>query len=556
MGLRPRTAVAAFAALALLLGIVAYALARVQEDSRDAVVEQFESRAKLSASLVASVFDRSTQVRVERARREVSGPHPNLRELRAYLANTDTHSTAGLLIDARGRVLAATPGTGRDLLRRSARPQPPSSRTYTSGVVDIAGVLSVARSASYFTPYGRRTVIDAEQVSSVDRFLKSYLSGATGVSNGEAYLLDAGDRLVASGGALDAGGLAPDAALRAALARHSAGSYVSGERSRFVSVPVARSGLRVVMSAPESALFAVVNGDPDGRLAWFLYGGFAIAVTAGLGLLLRVAERSRRLSLAERETRAQIELAREREETERLKGEFFALVSHELRTPLTSILGYVEMLAEQESERLSDGGRKFLDVVSRNADRLDGLVQDLLMVAQIEAGTFGVELGEVDIAELARHCEQEHGPIAEAAGVELVVNSEELPPFGGDSRRIGQVLDNLVSNAIKFTPEGGRVEVSVREGGGRCAIEVADTGAGIDAEEVEQLFNRFYRSRSADRDQVKGAGLGLAIAKAIVDAHGGAIGVESAPGVGSKFHVSLPTRPVEARTGTASVLTV
>jgi signal transduction histidine kinase len=545
MGLRPRTTLAALAALVLLLAAVAYALQTVQRNSRETVVKQFESRAGLSASLVSSIVDRSAQVRIERADREIGASDPSLTRLRAYLGDIDTRSTAGLLLDARNHVLAATPGTGRALLSPAARPHPATSRTYTSGVVDVGRTPSIARSVVYLTPYGRRTVIDAEPLSSLDRFFKPYLSGATGIADGEAYLIDAADRLVASGGSLRSGDRIPDPYLVRALAGHPVGSFVDADGDRLVSARVPRSGLRIVLVAPQRALFATATGDTQRRLAWLLYAAFAVAFAAGLGMLLWAADRGRRLAVAERETQAQIELARERDETERLKGEFFALVSHELRTPLTSILGYVEMLSEQETERLSDGGRRHLEVVSRNADRLDRLVEDLLMVAQIEAGTFGVEPGEVDMEELARHSRQEQGPIAQAAGVELSIRSEEVPRFGGDPRRIGQVLDNLVANAIKFTPQGGRVEVGIAVQGDRCAIEVSDNGAGIEAAEVEHLFDRFYRSSSAGRDQIQGAGLGLAIAKAIVDAHDGEISVESSPGRGSTFHVRLPIRPIE-----------
>jgi protein-histidine pros-kinase len=233
-------------------------------------------------------------------------------------------------------------------------------------------------------------------------------------------------------------------------------------------------------------------------------------------------------------------------EAEGLKSEFFALVSHELRTPLTSILGYVDVLSEQDRDHLSEAGQDFLCVIKRNSLRLDRLVQDLLMVTQVEAGSFAIDVSEVDVAELASNLEAEIGPTALSAGVSLSFSVDPMPPFQGDPTRLTQVLDNFISNAIKFTPEGGQVEVAIRDEEGSCVIEVADTGVGIEKDEVDRLFDRFYRSRSAGENQVRGVGLGLAIAKAIVESHGGTVEVESEPGHGSTFRARLPIKPAVA----------
>jgi protein-histidine pros-kinase len=231
-------------------------------------------------------------------------------------------------------------------------------------------------------------------------------------------------------------------------------------------------------------------------------------------------------------------------EADRLKSEFFGLVSHELRTPLTSIQGYSELLADRERSRVSEAGRGFLDVIVRNARRLDRLVQDLLLVTQVEAGTFGIDVGEVDPEKLARHCEEEATPVAESEGVTLSVAAEPLPHFAGDQDRLAQVLDNLVSNAIKFSSRGGRVEVVIGAHRGECMIEVSDTGIGIPAEQIPLLFDRFFRS--ASDGQVQGIGLGLAITKAIVERHWGRIKVLSEPGIGSTFRVMIPMGPAPA----------
>jgi signal transduction histidine kinase len=229
-------------------------------------------------------------------------------------------------------------------------------------------------------------------------------------------------------------------------------------------------------------------------------------------------------------------------DAERLKDDFFGLVSHELRTPLTSIIGYTELLAEVEAENLSDQGRRFLAVVERNSRRELSLVGDLLLLTRITAGTFEIELGQADLTELAASTLEAARPLAEQAGVELSLESSKRWVVDGDPHRLAQVVENLVSNAIKFTPRGGRVQVRVEGGPGSTALEVSDTGIGIDEEDLGRLFDRMYRAGEAERRHIQGTGLGLTIVKAIIDAHEATIAVSSVPGEGTTFRVELPVR--------------
>jgi signal transduction histidine kinase len=225
-------------------------------------------------------------------------------------------------------------------------------------------------------------------------------------------------------------------------------------------------------------------------------------------------------------------------ELDRLKDEFVALVSHELRTPLTSIAGYLELVLEDES--LSDESRRFLDVVDRNSGRLLRLVSDLLFVAQIESGRLTLELGEVNVPLLARDSVEALRPAAERGSVELRLDMAPVPPLRGDPARLGQLLDNLVSNAVKFTPPGGRVVVALGASGDHVVLAVSDTGIGVSSAEQRRLFDRFFRASSARVRAIEGTGLGLTIARAIVEAHGGSIGFTSAEGEGTSFRVHLP----------------
>jgi signal transduction histidine kinase len=212
-----------------------------------------------------------------------------------------------------------------------------------------------------------------------------------------------------------------------------------------------------------------------------------------------------------------------------------------LRTPLTSIRGYLEFVMD-DAERLPAETRDYLEIVSRNADRLLHLVGDLLLVAQAEAGKLTFDWVAVELVPLVAECVRAAQPAAEAAGVELRFTSEASEPIVGDPARIAQLLDNLISNAIKFTPVGGHVDVLVDASARSAVIEVRDTGFGIAVEDQEQLFERFFRTQSANDKAIAGTGLGLSIAKAIVDAHQGSISVESAEGRGTTFRVDLPAK--------------
>ena len=279
---------------------------------------------------------------------------------------------------------------------------------------------------------------------------------------------------------------------------------------------------------------AAAARDDEGKVLHFQ--GFMADVTVRRQNELELLDERGRL--LERE-RAQNERLRS---LDRLKDEFVALVSHELRTPLTSIRGYLELVLD-DSDQLASAHREFLQIVDRNVDRLLHLVSDLLLVAQVDAGKLTFEWTEVDLVSLVGECVQAARPVAEVAGVELVFGATSARPIIADPSRIGQLLDNLISNAIKFTPAGGRVDVGVDGSGDGAAIEVRDTGYGIAIEDQSQLFERFFRTQSASEMAIAGTGLGLSIAKAIVDAHGGAISVESAKGSGTTFRVVLPLAP-------------
>lgn len=305
------------------------------------------------------------------------------------------------------------------------------------------------------------------------------------------------------------------------------------------------------LTAPAVLAVEATLGDVDHPVAIVLGAALlpllALARLAGVVRELeRVGGERERLFASERAARAEAEstqrlLLQQNDrlrELDRLKDEFVALVSHELRTPLTSITGYLELV--QEDESLTDESRRFLDVVDRNSKRLLGLVGDLLFVAQIESGRLTLELGEANLQTIAEESVQALRPAAESGSIDLRFDSAPVPALQGDPARLGQLLDNLVSNAVKFTPPGGRVVVALGATEDDVVLAVSDTGMGVPAAEQRRLFDRFFRASSAQERAIEGTGLGLTIARAIVDAHGGAITFTSVEGEGTTFRVHLP----------------
>jgi signal transduction histidine kinase len=232
------------------------------------------------------------------------------------------------------------------------------------------------------------------------------------------------------------------------------------------------------------------------------------------------------------------------QELDRLKSAFVGSVSHELRTPLTAIKGYAEFLEDGIGGELPTQQQAFVGEILQGAARLERLVDDLLDFARLESGAFKLVLAEADLVSKVRAIAHALKPQALEGAITLTLDVPDTPvPLRMDAGRIEQVLNNLVGNALKFTPPGGRVTVSVRPGAEAVRVEVADTGDGIAPAHLPHLFDRFYQVDNTSTRRVGGAGLGLTISKALVEAHGGTIGVETTPGKGSTFWFTLPTGP-------------
>jgi len=220
------------------------------------------------------------------------------------------------------------------------------------------------------------------------------------------------------------------------------------------------------------------------------------------------------------------------------RAQVLAAVSHEMRTPLTSIISFSELL-RGEANGLSPEGLRFLGIIERNADRLLRLVDDLLMLNRLEAGGLPIDLKQVSLRDIAAEAVKNAVPIAAQSGVTVHLDAGEGPPALADARRITQVLDNLIGNAVKFSHAGGLVQVRLRYGRGTWRIDVSDAGIGIPPDETARLFDLFVRGTNARLAGLPGTGLGLAIVKALVEMHGGHVTVESVLDQGSTFSVFL-----------------
>jgi two-component system phosphate regulon sensor histidine kinase PhoR len=225
---------------------------------------------------------------------------------------------------------------------------------------------------------------------------------------------------------------------------------------------------------------------------------------------------------------------------ERVRQDFVANVSHEFKTPLTAIQGFAETLLGGALDDPSNN-RRFLEIIRNHAIRLARLTNDLLKLARIEAGKLEVELFPVGLMELIEGCAET--TLLKASRKQITLEIEVppgLPPVRGDAGLLRDVLQNLLDNAIQYTPEGGHIRVTAEAKGREAVITVSDTGIGIPTSDQERIFERFYRVDAARSREAGGTGLGLSIAKHIVEAHGGRLWVTSTIGEGSKFSFSMP----------------
>lgn len=232
---------------------------------------------------------------------------------------------------------------------------------------------------------------------------------------------------------------------------------------------------------------------------------------------------------------------KELERLNRVKMEFVSMVSHELRTPLTALKGFVDIVMTEEAGSLNDQQKHFLEIAHGSIDRLSILISDLLDISRIESGQMKLEFVPLSLERVLRESFETYQAATETKKIAFSLEvKKKLPEIMADELRIKQVMDNLISNAMKFTPTGGNVKIVADDMGDFVLVSVADTGIGIKKEDQGKVFEKFYQVDSSLTRQVGGTGLGLAISKSIIEVHGGRIWVESEVGKGSTFRFLLP----------------
>jgi signal transduction histidine kinase len=232
--------------------------------------------------------------------------------------------------------------------------------------------------------------------------------------------------------------------------------------------------------------------------------------------------------------------ARERDRVERMKDDFVLTVSHELRTPVTVVKGFAEMLSEQRKS-LNSTQYEAVEVIADSATQLQKMINDLLDLARSDAGKLRIEPEPTSVRSLARRVGRQMRPHFEERDQRFTVSVEkDLPDVEADPDRISQVLANLLMNANKYAPEGSEVRLAATRAGAEVEFAVSDDGPGLGEEELQHVFDRFWRAESGETQSVGGTGLGLAIAKSLVELHGGAITANSVPGEGATFRFVLP----------------
>ena len=338
--------------------------------------------------------------------------------------------------------------------------------------------------------------------------------------------------------------------LVAALLRDAAAGSVSGFAALYL-LPViwlawtaGRREVLIVFAAVLGALVAPLaiasSSYPanSGRASAILMVA-VIAVAATIRLLR--SETSQATSKLHEEAELLAQQNEGLRQLDRMKDEFIAIISHELRTPLSSITGYLELVLD-DAHLLTPDHRQFLTVISRNVDRLTLLANDLLLLAAAENGTLALAKSDFELSALLEEVANAARPHAAEQQIvlRLEVDVEGQADLRADRPRLAQLFDNLISNAIKFTPAGGSVSLRALRACDHVIVEVEDSGIGVAADELPRLFDRFYRARTATDRNVGGTGLGLAIAKTIADAHDATLDVKSELGGGTTFRLQLP----------------
>ena len=543
---RRRATIVGFAAgsvVLALLAVFALELANTQAKSKEDVTDRVHERAVLAAALIDSLFQTTGQQAPLNARkygdRNVAG---------ARMEANRRQSTYLVLLDSAGRVLAQSRGftaqARRNLADSAALRLVRSGRPYGLGDVrpyGKPGVINLAVAVP--TRFGRRILLTGISPATLSAFLNGELRKIPGVKGARSYLIDGRDTVIGSTNpAIPVGQMLDIPAQLAGPARPSGiadGRY-------YDQVRLSNSTWRVVLTAPEGPLFASVSGVRK-WVPWMIFAAFAIVAIVAFMLgrrALRAADEvhasNAQLELVNAELattnatleRRAAELARSNDELE----QFASIASHDLQEPLRKVRTFAERVTVMESEHLSEQGRDYLRRANAAAERMQNLIEDLLRFSRVS--TTARPFAAVDLTLVTAEVLEDLETEVERCGARVRVGA--LPTVSGDAMQLRQLIQNLVSNALKFCRDGVRPEVAIDAvvAAQIATITVRDNGIGFEPQYSRRIFRVFERLNG--RGEYPGTGIGLALCRKIVERHGGAIAADSVPGAGSTFTVTLP----------------
>lgn len=536
-------AVAVAIVLAVVFVVFALQLSSGQTRSRNELRTEVKDRAVLAASLIDSVFNSVQQARTQYTQ-EYSGAVTGTTLDRALTAGSGQYM---VLTDDQGRILAQSRGVpdgGVPLTQSDLRHLAHSTALYLIGDFQPYGS---GYTAAFALPFptaagGTRVLVTGIAPQILSSFFAADISSIPGVKGEVNYLVDGQGRVVVSS--------ERRAGLRTVLTRFATASlkHDSGRfgGTYFQTAPLADSQWKIVLTAPDGTLFASVNGSRE-YVPWIIFA--ALVAVALISLLLGwrvlrsaelVKDTNSRLALVNSELslandalqRRAAELARSNEELE----SFASIASHDLQEPLRKVRTFTEQLTIIEADRLSDKGRDYLNRANTAAERMQKLIEDLLKFSRVS--TQGRPFEPVDLSEVAQRVLVDLERQVEEAGASVEIGP--LPVIAADPLQMHQLLQNLISNALKFREEGVTpvVRVSAVEDGADVRISVSDNGIGFEPRYAARIFRIFERLHG--RSEYPGTGIGLALCRKIADRHGGTIEAESSPGHGATFTVTLP----------------
>jgi signal transduction histidine kinase len=522
-----RTVIGAALGLILAGGAVGLAidLRNAQTRTHSDLQRSATERASLAGGLIDSMFEnsyRTSHARLFPISRGLVTPG----DVRAV---TDT-GRLGVVLNGGGSVLAAWPPLSPPLAGLIANDPAVKAaiagrRDGLSNLVSLGGKLQQGfiAASSYETPFGQRVRISWYPEAAMRSMLSQYLRDVAHYPGAHVYLVDGKNHVIGSSGGPSAP--APSTAPR--------------DPGEFVAVsPLHVGPWRVLYSVPFKVLYA--SSGTDESLSYVLLAALVIAALGCVFLLFRLTSRSGALA------KANVELAArsvEAEHANNAKSQFLATMSHELRTPLNAIIGFADLMHDERLGPVSDQHREALDDIRGSARHLLDLINEVLDLARIESGRILLDVQAVDAVQVVSSGVDSLRSLASERNLVVTLEAQSFGAVELDPARLRQVLLNYLSNAIKFTPEGGLVQVRVAREESELVLEVTDTGGGIAEADQERVFGEFEQLHGT---AYGGTGLGLAVTKRIVEAQGGTVGVHSTPGHGSTFYARLPIAPAPA----------